>query len=179
MPTYIALLRGVNVGGKNKLPMQELRAALLGGGFSDVATYIQSGNVVLQSDSQKPEAVAPAISAVIKTRFGFEVPATVRSAEQLRAVIENNPFLARGCNPKALHVAFLAHRPDPDAVKRLDPERSPPDEFIVHGDEIYLHCPNGLARSKLTNAWFDSQLGTISTVRNWNTVRRLFAMAGG
>lgn len=179
MPTYVALLRGVNVGGANKLPMQELRAALVESGFSNVATYIQSGNVVLEADSQKPEAVAAAVSAVIEQQFGFEVPATVRSAEQLGAVIRNNPFLARGCEPKALHVAFLAQRPDPAAMQTLAPDRSPGDEFVVEGEEIYLHCPNGLARTKLTNAWFDSKLRTMSTVRNWNTVLRLFEMAGG
>jgi len=179
MPTYVALLRGVNVGGRNKLPMQELRAALLGAGFSGVATYIQSGNVVLDADSRKPDAVAAAVSSVIETQFGFGVPATVRSANQLGAVIKNNPFLARGCEPKALHVAFLADRPDPAAVKELDPDRSPPDEFIVAGEEIYLHYPNGAARSKLTNAWFDSKLRTMSTVRNWNTVLKLFERAGG
>lgn len=179
MPTYIALLRGVNVGGANKLPMKDLRAFLADAGFAQVQTYIQSGNVVVEADSTDAGAVAQAISEAIRTGAGLDIPATVRSAAQLRAVIENNPFLERGCEPKALHVGFLASTPAPEAVTQLDPDRSPPDEFAIAGDTIYLHCPNGMARTKLTNAWFDSRLSAMSTMRNWNTVRKLLAMARG
>ena len=89
------------------------------------------------------------------------------------SIVGANPFILAGADPGKLHVAFLAKRPSAATVAELQPDRSPPDEFIVHGREIYIHCPAGMARTKLTNAYFDSKLGTTSTMRNWNTVRKL------
>ena len=90
-----------------------------------------------------------------------------------------NPFLEAGAETDKLHVVFLAELPDAERVEALDPDRSPPDEFVVRGREIYLHCPNGLARSKLTNSYFDARLSTTSTMRNWKTVRKLLELAAG
>ena len=174
--THIALLRGINVGGKNKLPMEGLRAIFKAQGCASVRTYIQSGNVVFEN----PEAtnLAERISKAITERFGYSVPVVLRTAAEFNQAAANNPFLRRGADPKALHVGFLSTAPPSEAVQALDPNRSPPDEFVVLGREIYLHCPNGVARSKLTNAWFDSKLGVVSTMRNWNTVTKLLALAG-
>src|SRR5690606_63574 len=94
-------------------------------------------------------------------------------AAELEAVLDANPFVDRGSNPKALHVMFLSDHPSDERVAALDPQRSPPDEFAVLGREVYLHCPKGIARSKLTTAWIDRALGTVATVRNWNTVNAL------
>jgi len=114
-----------------------------------------------------------AIQSTIAERFGLRVPVILRSSRQLAGAIEGNPFLAAGKLEKTLHVCFLADSPDAQAVKALDPDRSPGDAFHVSGQEVYLHLPNGVAHTKLTNAWLDSKLSTVSTVRNWATVLKL------
>lgn len=176
--THVALLRGINVGGKHPVPMAELRGVFEGLGCEDVRTYIQSGNVVYRAAEPLAPRVAGAAAKALARRYGFEVPVVTRSAAELAAVAEANPFLDRGAGPKALHVVFLADRPDPASVAALDPDRSPPDEFVVRGREIYLYLPNGAARSKLTNDWFDRSLRTTSTARNLRTVGKLLEMAG-
>ncbi len=180
---WAAFLRGINVGGKHKLPMSELRAFFAELGARDVRTYIQSGNVVFRAEEAVARELAADFERRAEARFGFPVPAVVRSAPELRAVLAGNPFLADraadDADAKALHVLFLASEPDPAAVAGLDPERSAPDAFAVQGREIYLHLPNGMARTRLTNAYFDRALGTTSTGRNWRTVRTVAAMIEG
>jgi uncharacterized protein (DUF1697 family) len=175
---HVALLRGVNVGGKNKLPMKELAAIFTDAGASDVQTYIQSGNVVLRAGAALARRLPAAVAAAISKRFGFEVPVVMRTAGELREVTRQNPFSRAGAEVRSLHVAFLASRPDPARAGSLDADRSPPDRFELQGREIYLHCPNGIARTKLTNAYFDSRLATTSTVRNWKTVLKLVELSG-
>jgi uncharacterized protein (DUF1697 family) len=174
---HVALLRGINVGGKNPLPMKELAAMVEAAGASDVRTYIQSGNVIFRASPAIARGVAAAVSAAIAGRFGFTAPVVTRSAAELEAIAESNPFLGRGADPATLHVVFLADEPAPERVAALDPRRSPPDELEVRGREIFLRCPNGYARTKLTNAYFDSKLATTSTVRNWRTVLQLVELA--
>ena len=176
---HIALLRGINVGGKNRLPMKDLAAMFVDAGCDDVRTYIQSGNVVFRADVTLAADIPSRIGASILDRFGHEIPVVTRRARDLEAIVEANPFLQAGAETDRLHVVFLADAPDTEHLEALDPDRSPPDEFAVRGREIYLHCPNGLARSKLTNAWFDSRLSTVSTMRNWKTVRKLLELAAG
>jgi len=178
-PVHVALLRGINVGGKNKLPMPVLAGLFEAIGCGAVRTYIQSGNVVFRAAPALSERVPDLISAAIARRFGLRVPVVTRTATELRGVRRRNPFLASGAAPETLHVGFLADRPPRAAVAALDRQRSPPDEFVVRGGEIYLRCPNGIGRSKLTNAYFDTQLGTTSTLRNWNTVLALVELAAG
>jgi len=175
--TCIALLRGINVGGRNKLPMKELAALFTASGCADVRTYIQSGNVLFRAE--RAGRIAERIAADIAQRFGYRVPVVVRAAAELRRVVDGNPFLAEDIEAGRLHVAFLAQAPAAAAVAALDPRRSPPDRFQVVGREVYLDLPNGVARSKLTNAYFDSKLGTVSTLRNWKTVCTLLDLADG
>jgi uncharacterized protein (DUF1697 family) len=170
---FVALLRGINVGGKNKLPMKELTGLFEEVGCDRVRTYIQSGNVVYRAGSHLTKVVPAAVTAFIERDFGYAVPVVTRTAAELAAVVEENPFLDRGADPKTLHVAFLEAKPSVAQVGKLDPERSPGDEFVVSGREVYLHCPNGMARTKYTNAYLDSTLDTVSTMRNWNTVNVL------
>jgi uncharacterized protein (DUF1697 family) len=172
---YVALLRGVNVGG-HRLPMKDLATIFGDAGCRDVRTYIQSGNVVFRAGAPLVKRVPTVIAAAISRQFGFDAPVIVRSAEEMQAVTRGNPFLRAGCDLSRLHTMFLADAPAKAAVAALDPKRSPPDEFSVKGREIYLHLPNGAGRSKLTNLYFDSKLGTISSLRNWNTVVTLFEM---
>jgi uncharacterized protein (DUF1697 family) len=176
---HVALLRGINVGGKNLVPMAELAALFTDAGCAAVRTYIQSGNVVFEPPQEARGDLAALLAQRIEARFRFAVPVVLRAAEALDRVLGDNPFLAEGADTQLLHVMFLAGEPAPAAVARLDPERSPPDRFVVSGSEIYLICPNGLARTKLTNAYFDRTLATTSTVRNWRTVGKLLEMARG
>ena len=176
-PFYVALLRGINVGGNNLLPMKDLAAIFAKAGCSDVSTYIQSGNVVFRADPALAAKLPELISKAIAKGFKMEIPLIVRSAAELRKVAAAHPLAKPGADPKYLNVGFLAKRPDAAALAGLDPKRSPPDVFVVKGSEIYIHFPNGGARSKLTNQYFDSKLGTVSTYRNWNTVLKLLEMA--
>jgi uncharacterized protein (DUF1697 family) len=174
---YVALLRGINVGGKNKLPMTDLAKMFEESGCGDVKTYIQSGNVVFSADPKVVERLPQTIAEDIREEFGLEVPVVLRSAKELDQIVRKNPFLAAGGDPQALHVMFLADKPDNRAVDTLDLNRSPPDEFTVMGKDIFLSCPNGVARTKLTNDWFDRKLGTVSTGRNWRTVLKLHELS--
>lgn len=145
----------------------------------DVVTYIQSGNVVFSAPAPVLKKLPQTISQKIAEDFGYRVPVVVRSHEDLVGVVLENPFLKAGEAEKTLHVVFLADLPGADAVARLDPQRSRPDRYVVVGKEIYLHLPNGMADSKLTNGWMDSKLSTISTARNWATVLKLHEMTHG
>ncbi len=170
--TFVALLRGINVGGKNSLPMKDLIAMFTKAGCSGVSTYIQSGNVLFRAEAALAAKLPAVISSAIKKRFGFSPPTVLRSSEELRRVAAANPFLKSEID--TLHVAFLADLPDKEAVKSLEPK--PPDEFAVICREIYLRCPNGYGKTKLTNAYFDARLKTVSTVRNWKTVLKLLEL---
>ena len=173
LTAYVALLRGVNVGGARGLPMIALRALFESAGAFGVETLIQSGNVVFESDEISGADVVATVGAAISREFDFDAPIVLRSAEQWRTLIDGNPYLQRGVDPKTLHAACLSAMPDPARTARLDRRRSAPDEFELRGETIYLNLPNGVARSKLTNAWFDSTLGVVCTMRNWATVMRL------
>ncbi len=175
----VALLRGINVGGKNRLPMKELAALFVDAGCEDVRTYIQSGNVVFRVGPTGGEEISSVISTSILSRFGYRIPVVTRTAREFQETVRANPFLDAGAETDKLHVMFLAELPDSASVEALDPERSPGDEFAVMGREIYLHCPNGVARSKLTNSYFDSRLSTTSTSRNWRTTLKILDLATG
>ena len=175
----VALLRGINVGGRNQLPMKELAAMFVDVGCDDVRTYIQSGNVLFRMEPTLGEDIPSLISASILSRFGYRIPVVTRTAQELQEIVRSNPFVQAGAEADKLHVVFLAELPDNGHVETLDPNRSPADEFAVVGREVYLHCPNGLARTKLTNSYFDSRLSTTSTMRNWRTVLKLLELATG
>lgn len=168
--THVALLRGINVGGRNKLPMAELRALLGDLGMGDVQTLIQSGNVLFSSDRTSTELKA-LLAEQIEARFGFPVPVAVRTAAELHGILEANPFQREPeVLPEHLHVGFLV---DPPVRTELDAGRSPGDRAILVQNHLFLHLPNGMGRTKLTSAWLDKQLGTVVTVRNWTTLGRL------
>jgi len=179
VPTYAALLRGINVGGKNMLPMKDLVSLCEQAGCARVRTYIQSGNVIFDSTAVAARKLASELSKAIEQRFALRVPVILRSAAELDDIVGNNPFLMAGADQNALYVMFLQSLPDAARVAALDPDRSPPDRFEVRGRDVFAHCPAGVGQSKLTNAWFDSKLATISTGRNWRTVCTLRDMAHG
>lgn len=173
----MALLRGINVGGKNMLPMKALAELFSAAGCARVQTYIQSGNVLFEASEAVAARVPRALSEAIAREFRLQVPVLTRTAEELAAVARGNPFLRRGADPALLHVAFLADLPRPEEVAVLDPARSPPDEFLLRGREIYLYCPSGAGKTRLTNQYFDSRLETVSTGRNWRTVLKLVELS--
>jgi uncharacterized protein (DUF1697 family) len=177
MKTLVALLRGINVGGKNRVPMSELKSELTALGLDDVVTYVQSGNVVFRAPARSREIIATNIEKRITKAYGLSVAVVVRTPAELARIAKANPFLDREADLSKLHVVFLDGRPTAGAVAKLDPERSPPDEFRVHGREIYLHLPNGSARTKLTLDYFERRLGVTATARNWKTLLKLIELA--
>lgn len=177
--THVALLRGINVGGRNALPMKTLAALFVDAGASDVRTYIQSGNVIYAASASIAARIPQLVERAIVARCGFEAPVQSRTLDELRAAASTNPLHEDGADPTTLAVMFLARAPTANQIASLEPDRSPGDSFVVRGREIYLSCPNGFARSKLTNAWFDARLATIGTSRNWRTVTKLVELAGG
>ncbi len=172
----IALLRGINVGGRNRLTMAALTDMFREAGASDVRTYIQSGNVVFKAASRVERSLARTVTAALAEQFELNVPVQLWSGDAWRAAVRDNPFVASGAEPKSLHVGFLADKPTAARVAKLDPDRSPGDSFRVINRAVYLHLPNGAARSKFTNRFFDDGLNTISTARNWRTTLKLLAM---
>ncbi len=147
-----------------------------GAGCGDAHSYVQTGNVIFSASPALSARLPRLISAQIAKRFGYKIPVVLRTSEQLGKVIRNNPFLKDAVAEEELHVLFLADVPASRNVADLDPDRSPSDAFQVRGQEVYLWLPNGVARTKLTNQYFDSKLATTSTGRNWRTVTKLFEL---
>lgn len=175
----MALLRGVNVGGRNKLPMTDLARIFASLGCDDVVTCIQSGNVVFRAPRVVLARLPRAVPEEIAGQFGFEAPIVLRSGLEMCRIAAEHPFDGRGVDPKSLYVAFLRDVPGAKAAAALDAQRSPGDVFRVRGAEVYLRfgSATGAARTKLTVDWFDRQLATVTTVRNWRTTRTLCEMA--
>ncbi len=173
---YVALLRGINLLAHKRLPMKDLAAIFEKVGCAEVRTYIASGNVVFAAKKKVADAVTRTVPDAIAKKFGFTAPVVLRSAAEMARLVAENPFVREGADVATLHVMFLADAPSPAAVVGLDVNRSPGDEFRVVGKEIYLRLPNGVAKSKLNNAFFDSKLKTVSTGRNWRTVNTLLEM---
>jgi uncharacterized protein (DUF1697 family) len=176
MTTYIALFRGINVGGKNKLPMKDLVATLDGVGARDVATYIQSGNAVFQSEEQDALLLSETIEAAIKERHGFEPRVLLLTSEEMERAMGANPFPEAESEPKTLHLYFLAappENPDLDALEGIKGDR---ERFVLGDGVFYLHAPDGIGRSKLA-ASIEKLLGVPVTARNWRTVRKVMEMA--
>jgi uncharacterized protein (DUF1697 family) len=176
--TYIALLRGINLGGHKIVKMDQLRKAFEEFGFEDVKTYIQSGNVIFKAPAQIPANLAKRIEEKILRQFGFPVPVVVKTAVELGEVISANPLLKeRGIDVSKLHVTFLSCAPDKLALKTLDAVAAAPDQFCYFGQAVYLHCPNGYHTTRLGNNVLGKMLKVGTTTRNWNTVNKLWAMS--
>jgi uncharacterized protein (DUF1697 family) len=171
---WVAFLRGVNVGGGNRLPMAELRASVESLGYVDAVTYIQSGNVVFRSD--EPEAtIAERLSAMLVERHGLSVPIVVRAGDEVARAVDRHPFTDPGIDPKLLHIAFLDRVPPPTGGP--DPDRWLPDRWLVDGRELFLVYPNGSGRSKMTIDRFERPWQVTATARNLNTIAKLAELA--
>jgi uncharacterized protein (DUF1697 family) len=176
MPRYVALLRGINLGPRNRVAMPALREALEEAGFDDVKTYVQSGNVVLGSGA-KPEAVRRKVEQVIADRFGLEIPVVVRTRAELAAVVKRNPLGKVATEPKRYQVSFLEKKLPAKTLKELEAVAAPSERVAAHGRELYAWHPAGVARSKLWAALAGRGLGVTATARNWTTVTKLLELA--
>ena len=170
---WVALLRGINVGGRHRLPMAALAGFFEEAGCAEVRTVIQSGNVLFRATTAVARAAPERVSARIDEEFGHRPPMVLRSAVELKAVLEGNPFLHEGLDEDLFHVVFLADRPSPVAAAALDPGRSLGDRFVVRGREVFLFLPRGVSGTRLTVDYLDRTLGTMGTWRNWRSVRKL------
>jgi uncharacterized protein (DUF1697 family) len=174
VPRIAALLRGVNVGGANKIAMAELRALVAELGFLNVATHLQSGNVVFSAPGTSPEQAAAAVQAAIRERFGLGIPVLARTAQELARIVARHPLREVASNPSRMLVVFLSTRVDIAHVAELQEQQYAPDRFVAGEREIYVWAPNGVSETKLTYAFWEKQLGGVTaTARNWNTVERL------
>jgi uncharacterized protein (DUF1697 family) len=178
MSTVISILRGINVGGKNKIPMVELKAVYEGLKFKNVTTYIQSGNVIFSASESDSKTLSKKIEQGILKKFGFNVPVIARTIEEMQSAIKKNPFLKeKGIELEKLHVTFLEDSPAADNLKKAMEYKYEPDKFIIVNKEVYLHCPNGYGNTKLTNTFFENKLKVRATTRNWRTTNELLKIA--
>jgi uncharacterized protein (DUF1697 family) len=171
---HVVLLRGVNLGSRNRIGMPALREALEDGGFEDVRTYLQSGNVVLSSKS-RPASVATKCEKLIAERFGLEITVLVRSRAELAKVVERNPLAKVAKDPKRYQVSFLDRALPAKVLHELEAVAENGERVVAHGREVYAWHPAGVARSKLWTKLAGKNLGVTATARNWTTVEALLA----
>lgn len=179
---YAALLRGINVGGKRKVPMGALRELLTDLGHSAVTTYLQSGNAAFSSQAgDGEEELAAALEQAIEKHFGFSVDCLIRDHAYLTAVVDDCPFPADSLEPKQLHVTYFSEQVASERFKALDQSAFAPESFRLGDRSLYLYAPDGLGRSKLAEALARPALlsGLTATTRNWNTVRKLAELTRG
>lgn len=171
---YIVLLRGINVGGKNKIKMSELKNMFESINYKNVKTYIQSGNVSFEYDSGNIINLSNQIEKKIIETFGMYVKTVIRSEEELKNIVNGNPFVNEiNIEMDKLHVTFMADIPDPNLVSLLDIKKESNEKFLINSREIYLYCPNGYGRTKLNNGMFEKKLEVMSTTRNWKTINNI------
>jgi uncharacterized protein (DUF1697 family) len=177
MTRQVALLRGINVGGHNRVEMARLRELMQGLGYGDVRTHLQSGNVLFTSDAT-PEQASQDIETRLAEQFGLRLRVLVRTIDELAAVVAANPLATVATDPARLLVLFLSAAPDPERLSGIDPAGYEPERFFAAGREIHLWCASGVQGSQLSRVLSDRRLGVTVTARNWNTVTRLLSLAG-
>jgi len=176
MARHIVLLRGINIGSRNRIAMPALREALEAAGFDGVRTYVQSGNIALSSGA-KAHAVARKVRQVVAKEFGLEIAVVTRSRAQLAKIVELNPLAKVAKDPKRYQVSFLDAEPSRDVVSRIEDAAAAEERVVVHGREIYAWHPETIARSKLSALLAGQSLGVTATSRNWTTVTALLELA--
>jgi uncharacterized protein (DUF1697 family) len=175
MTAYITLLRGINVGGRNALPMRELVALLEALGLRNVQTYIQSGNVVFETDRADAARLAEGISASVQRSHGFRPHVLILGKPEIESAIKANPFPEAVDHPRSLHLFFLASAPQEPDLASLERVRRHTERFALAGEVVYLHAPEGIGRSKLA-ARVERALGVPVTARHWRTVTKIADM---
>ncbi|WP_194767347.1 DUF1697 domain-containing protein [Tamlana sp. I1] len=175
MKTYIALLRGINVSGQKKIPMAELRELLSGSGLESVQTYIQSGNVLLQSSEENLQKLELKIHQAIKSHFGFDVPVLVKTPQMLRDIFDSCPFSEE--KKQNSYFTFLYAVPNPEIVDELSKTSYPNEEFVITKNCIYFYSSVGYGRAKCSNNFFERKLKTTATARNYKTMVKLLDLS--
>ncbi|GHA26488.1 hypothetical protein GCM10007103_04820 [Salinimicrobium marinum] len=175
MKKYIAILRGINVGGKRKILIKDLKLLFERMGFSEVTTYIQSGNVIFCSNKEQENSILEEeLQEAIFETYGFEVPVIIRTPEELNKAISQNPFYQKeNIDIKRLHLTFLRVTPATEALVKTARDDHSPDEFLVTGNHVFIYCAGKYHQSKLSNKFFESKLKIAATTRNWKTVLKL------
>ena len=174
MKKYIALLRGINVGGHKKLKMADLKLLFKDIGFEDVVTYIQSGNVVFSAKEEKN--ISDKIAKEIENRFGWEVPVLVKTADMITKILANCPF--EETKKKEAYFMLLASPPKKDLMEAVSEINYPNEEFVLTPDCVYIHFGNGYGNAKLNNNFFEKKLEVAATTRNYRTLAKLVELAG-
>lgn len=177
MPVYVALLRAVNVGSHNRVPMAKLRGALVDAGIDDATTYIQTGNVLFTSRARTSKAAGAEIEKILRTELGLNVDVMARSTSEMKKLLGANPFKRRGVDLKTVHVGFLKARPTAAAARALSDLTFDPEEHALKGTEVYLLYPSGMGRTKMTPSRLERALATPITARNWAVVTKLCELA--
>jgi uncharacterized protein (DUF1697 family) len=178
METYISILRGINLGGHNTIKMEALKSLLSKCGFKNVQTYIQSGNVVYQFESIAAKQLDILIQDKIREQFMLEVPVITMTVDELKTVANCNPFSKdKEKDVSFFHITYLSDEPQADHLNKTMDLKYPPDEFVIIGKAVYLYCPNGYGKTKLSNKFLESKLKVAGTTRNWKTTNELILIA--
>ena len=177
MNTYIALLRGINVGGQKKVPMADLRELLSRAGFKNVKTYIQSGNVIFQSSEENIQKLEQQMQSAIINHFGFEVPVLVKTPVDFQDILKDCPFSET--EKINSYFVLLFSKPKTEAVEEVKSLSCPNETFVVTDACVYLHCATGYGKAKLNNNVFERKLKTTATARNYKTMVKLLDLASG
>jgi uncharacterized protein (DUF1697 family) len=178
MNVFVAFLRGINVGGNKTVSMAKLKTLFETLGFEAVKTHLNSGNVVFADSGRSDAKLAETLEDAIEQEFGFRPAVIVRSAAELKRIVEKNPFAKMAKDdPSHLIVMLLASRPGKDAATRIAKAHAGVEEIRITGDVVFVTYPNGVGRSKLTNVFLEKQLDVTGTARNWNTVVKLIEIA--
>jgi len=175
---YVALLRGINVSGRKTVNMVDLRKAFEELSFENVRTYGQSGNVIFDCTGAETVKLATHVEAKVSETFGFSTNVIIRTRQELEKIINNNPLIGRAdVALDKLYVTFLVDPPDEMVASNLDIKAGDDEKFVIVGKEVYVYCPNGYARTKLSNAMFETLLNTVATTRNWKIINNLLSVS--
>ena len=174
---HLALLRGINVSGHNIIKMEALKTMLENIGFQNIETYVQSGNVIVESEDENPQSVGFTIKQEIVKQLGFDVPVIVISKADLEKCLTNNPFFKeKEVDTKKLYVAFISKELSNSSINELKISQFKPDEAFIDGNRIYMKLETGVGNTKLTQKYIEKKLNVIASTRNWNTVNKLIEM---
>jgi len=179
MNRYISLLRGINVSGQKKIKMVDLKSLYTSLGYRSVVTYIQSGNVIFDADSLDRAKLIDEIESAVETHYRFQVPVEIRTGDELEGIIRNCPFGSvdlKEDGTKVL-VTFLSEKPTAEKVFEIQKYVKTPERLVVSGREVYLNCPNGYGKTKLSNVFIERVLGVRATTRNWKSIYKLYELS--
>ena len=178
LKTYISLLRGINISGHKLIRMDDLKVLCAELGFSNIQTYIQSGNVVFQYEKVELKVLEKAMTEIIRQKYGFDVPVVVKEHEALKQIVASNPFLSdTSKDVSKIYITFLSEPPDQQRYDQMGEGQHFEEDYRLYGDAMYIYCPNGYGNTKLSTNFLESKLKLAATSRNWKTTSQLLKMA--